>query len=478
MKKADNARIDPEQVLVAGMIFSIQFFHEMARLKKELMSSIIATKTARMVVGWCFDYCEKYSASPKAGIVDVKNLRMNAAADDEDLKTDIELASRLIDVVLESFDEDENWLAWADHVFKYIKRRKIQITRDRIDIMLDAGDIDSAEEMFTDFRVVQKQSVAGISLVSNIEDVLRIVSEPDEESVLDFHGAGAFGDLIGPCARGDLIAFVSPAKRGKSWWLQECAIRAMKKRKTVVFYSLEMSEKQMIGRIAQGLTRSLKMTAQPRIVEVPYFDTDGFICKKQMQAEPYTHAFLKKFLEKSKMVYGDIHVCCYPQNTLDVQTMKAHLSQLENERGIVPDVIIVDYADIMAAGVKAEHRHQIDHIWKMLRSLAQERNALVITASHSNKSTFNKDMSQEDISEDARKLNHVSCMIGLNQRNNDKTLGIMRAVTLAQRHDSFNPDNEVVVLYDYNTGRPLIDSKWAKDTNYASIKNVNKDGKK
>jgi len=234
----------------------------------------------------------------------------------------------------------------------------------------------------------------------------------------------------------------------------------------------------MISRIAQGLTKSLKMNASPRMIDTPYFDTDGFISKKQILGEPYTPAFLKKFLEKSKIAYGDIHVCCYPQNTLDAQTMRAHLSQLENERGIVPDVIIVDYADIMAAGVKAEYRHQIDYIWKMLRALAQERNALVITASHSNKSTFNKDMSQEDVSEDARKLNHVSCMIGLNQRNEDKALGIMRVIALAQRHDAFNPGSEVVVLYDYNTGRPLIDSRWAKDTNYASIKNLNKAGTK
>ena len=69
-------------------------------------------------------------------------------------------------------------------------------------------------------------------------------------------------------------------------------------------------------------------------------------------------------------------------------------------------------------------------------------------------------------------------MIGLNQRNEDKALGIMRAIALAQRHDAFNPGSEVVVLYDYNTGRPLIDSRWAKDTNYASIKNLNKAGAK
>jgi hypothetical protein len=469
MKKETNERIDPEQVLVAGMIYSTQFFHELAKLKKELLSEIVVTKTARTVIGWCFDYCEKYSSAPNKNIVDVKDLRMKAAAGDDDEKTSIELASRLIDSTFDLFDENENWAAWADHVFAYIKRRKIEIAHSRIELLLEADDISGAEEIISDFHSVQKESVAGVSLVSDAKDILRIVNEPEEESILNFKDA--FGELIGPCARGDLIAFVSPAKRGKSWWLQECAIRAMKSKKSVVIYSLEMSEKQMVGRLAQGLTRSLKKSACPRTIEVPYFDDDGFINKRQVDAEPYTTDLLKRVLEKSKIAFGDIHICCFPQNVLEVKAMKTHLAQLEREKGIVPDVIIVDYADILAPGLKAEYRHQIDHMWKMLRSLAQERNALVITASHSNKSTFNKDMSQEDISEDVRKLNHVSCMIGLNQRNEDKAQGIMRAVALAQRHDSFNPDNEVIILYNYDTGRPLIESRWESKTNYTTIKN-------
>jgi len=232
-----------------------------------------------------------------------------------------------------------------------------------------------------------------------------------------------------------------------------------------------MSEKQMFSRIAQRLTVGLKRGSQQKQIVVPYFSDDGDIKNREVSFKEYTTNAISRKMKQIKILAGsgDIHVCCFPTYSADTKQLKMHLVQLEKEKGIVPDIIIVDYADILAPGIKQDYRHQIDHTWKTLRSLAQERNALVVTASHSNRGTFNKDMTQEDLSEDIRKVNHVSCMIGLNQKNADKKIGVMRAVSLAQRHDSFNPDDEVVVLYDYNTGRPIIDSRWKFDTNYTAL---------
>ena len=46
----------------------------------------------------------------------------------------------------------------------------------------------------------------------------------------------------------------------------------------------------------------------------------------------------------------------------------------------IPDVIIVDYADILAPEDtrQSEKRHQVDETWKALRRLSQEWHALVI----------------------------------------------------------------------------------------------------
>lgn len=460
-------RTDPEKIIVAGLIFSSKFFNELQKLKKELLHEVLSTKTARIVSGWCFEHIEKYGKPPKDEIFDIRDLRKKAA--DDDNADDVELASKLIDSVTKSFTEDENWEHRIDQTFEYIRKRKLESAQSKLELLVDAGDFSAAEELILNFNAVQKQAVAGVSLLKNSKDVVCILNEEDEESIIQF--SGAIGQLIGPAQKGDLMAFVSPAKRGKSWWLQECAVRAMLNKKVAVYYSLEMSEKQMFSRIAQRLTVGLKRGSQQKQIAIPYFSDDGDIKSKEISFKEYTTNAISRKMKQIKLLAGsgDIHVCCFPAYSADTKQLKMHLIQLEKEKGIVPDVIIVDYADILAPGIKQDYRHQIDHTWKTLRSLAQERNALVITASHSNRGTFNKDMTQEDLSEDIRKVNHVSCMIGLNQKNADKKIGVMRAVSLAQRHDSFNPDDEVVVLYDYNTGRPIIDSRWKFDTNYTAL---------
>lgn len=461
-------RIDPEKIIVAGLVFSQKFHNELGKFRKDLLHDILSTKTAKTVCSWIFEHIDKYNNPPKSEIIDIRDLRKKAAngTDDED---NVELAGKLIDSVIKSFTENENWEHRIDQTFEYIKKRKLENIHSKVELLIDAGDYDGAEELITGFNTVQKQAVAGISLLKNSKEVVCILNEEDEESTIQF--PGAIGKLIGPVQKGDLMAFVSPAKRGKSWWLQECAVRAMMNKKVAVYYSLEMSERQMFGRIAQRITVSLKKGSQPRQVLSPYFDDDGDIKTKEVLQKEYTTNSLSRKMKQIKLLAGsgDIHICCFPAYSADVKQLKMHLSQLEKEKGIVPDVIIVDYADILAPGIKQDYRHQIDHTWKMLRALAQERNALVVTASHSSRSTFNKDMTQEDLSEDIRKVNHVSCMVGLNQKNSDKKLGVMRAVSLAQRHDSFNPDDEVVVLYDYSTGRPIIDSRWKFETNYAAL---------
>ena len=56
----------------------------------------------------------------------------------------------------------------------------------------------------------------------------------------------------------------------------------------------------------------------------------------------------------------------------------------EKQDGFVPDLIVVDYADLIVPESRGEFRHQQNEIWKGLRRLSQEKGEpLVITASQS-----------------------------------------------------------------------------------------------
>jgi spore coat polysaccharide biosynthesis protein SpsF (cytidylyltransferase family) len=62
------------------------------------------------------------------------------------------------------------------------------------------------------------------------------------------------------------------------------------------------------------------------------------------------------------------------------------LLKVETIDDFVPNVIVVDYADILAPeNLKLEGREKHDETWKMLKNLASSRNCLVITATQSNR---------------------------------------------------------------------------------------------
>ena len=100
----------------------------------------------------------------------------------------------------------------------------------------------------------------------------------------------------------------------------------------------------------------------------------------------------------------------------------------------------------------------LDSIWKDIRQLARNRNGLAVTASQSNKDTLSGDVEAGDVSEDVRKLAHVTCMLGLNQRPEEYEMGIMRLNQMVIREGK-KTYKQAVVLQGLDIGRPMIDSR-------------------
>ena len=143
--------------------------------------------------------------------------------------------------------------------------------------------------------------------------------------------------------------------------------------------------------------------------------------------------------------------------------MRRILDIWERQDGFVPDVIVIDYADLLApdGGGVQEFRHKQDQVWKSLRALSQERHVLTVTATQADADSYKKDsLSLSNFSEDKRKLAHVTAQYGLNQdpQGKEKRLGILRVNEIVVREGEFSPDNEVTVLQDLAAGRAYLES--------------------
>jgi len=151
-------------------------------------------------------------------------------------------------------------------------------------------------------------------------------------------------DLMeGGLAGGELGVIVAPAGIGKSWTLQALGADAVRQGKTVVHYTLELNAQYV------GLRYDTIVSGQPT-GNLQYYK--------------------EEVLKKINQLKGNLIIKYYPTRSASVATLTAHLQQCELQ-GIKPDMVLVDYADIMKSTVNfKEKRHSIGHVYEELRGMA------------------------------------------------------------------------------------------------------------
>jgi len=139
------------------------------------------------------------------------------------------------------------------------------------------------------------------------------------------------------------------------------------------------------------------------------------------------------------------------------------LNLWERQDGFVPDMIVVDYADLMTVQHRMYERHKQNQVWMSLRRISQERHCLLITATQADAASYERGLLRlSNFSEDKRKYAHVTAMYGLNQdpKGREKQLGIMRINEMVVREDDFSNARQVTVLQNLHRGRPFLGSYW------------------
>jgi hypothetical protein len=444
-----------EQDLVTGMIVSERFLqHVVPILRPELLQNQYAVTVAR----WCQDFFQQYDKAPYTTIQDI--FASEREGMDPVLADQVALFLERLSERYASGEDAEHFNAdyHIDNAERYLKRRSLSALAEKVDGFLAREMVLEAEAEVSTYRRVERPTGEGVSVFDDKDAIISAFAEDTDEEL--FYFPGDLGKAVGPMCRDDLVAIAGPAKRGKTWWLIWVAILAVTSKLNVVFFSLEMTERQMLRRIFQSLLGETKRkTDDP--VNVPEFDEEGRISMRPaVKAGVNGQDALKKKRALKRLTRGaKLKLVCVPAYSMSVAQMGAHLDNMEYFDGFVPDVIVCDYADILRPETKGDHRNLIDESWRALRALAQRRHCLVVTGTHSGRATFTRDMGQADITEDIRKLNHVACMIGLNEDKDDRDAGCMRVVTLAQRHEGAG--QEVTVLKCLDIGKPYLDSRFS-----------------
>lgn len=425
--------------------------------------NLLEDSYSRKILKWCFEYYEQFEEAPKQMIQSIYEQKSaNLQEEESDIIEEI-LASVSTEYVNGNIDY------FVESAENYFNRLALEKMCKLVTSFTKKGKIEEAVYEVQNFRKLERSVPKGVDLLESDEAIKEAFNEEEEEL---FKLPGVLGEALGSFNRGDLSAVMSPQKRGKSWCMIDIAGYAMQMGLNVWCFSFEMTQNQIIRRIWQQWLNKPRRQGEHA---VPYFDEYDNI---QSEMQPFEGIDVKEALKmrrlfKSQMRDSRFKIFAYPKNSFKVSKLKLMIENSILYDNELPDLIVLDYADIMCPERHGEKRHELDQIWGDLSAICEQYNIHILTGSQTNRATLTRDIEQSDLAEAQAKSAHVSKMFALNQTNANKEQHLIRYATMFNRHDEFLTNKQVGVLQNLACGKSMIDSRWVRD-----IKNIKKEERK
>jgi len=498
-----------ERKITTGFIVSTEYVQQ---LYSTWDSKLLEADTARVLIGWCLEYFERYHRSPGKDIEGIYAQHLRQGLDKE--------RAEWIEMILAGLSEEYerqqfNVSYLLDQTKSYLRERRLKMLAEDIQFELSQGRVEEAEALAQGYLPIAVEQSSIINPFSaEVRSKIKQAFAEREAPLIRFPKAlGKFWNR--ELVRGGFVALMGMEKIGKTFNLIELSMRAMRSGCNVMFFQAgDMTELQFLRRLGVYLARR---SDDPEYCEAMWVPTvDCLLNQLDECNEPMRESNRRLFQEPEEITWQALinaarkhpeHVPCHncpklrgtpwlkwqeatqpltwtqayrlhrlfekkTQNhfrlsthaneILSVAQMKAHLDLLERREGFVPDVVVVDYADILAPDPdfsRLEFRHQQNRIWQRLRNLSEERHCLVLTATQIKVKGYDKKLlTMSDFSEDKRKFAHVTAMYGMNQTPEEKQIGLLRLNALVVREADFNPMRPVTVLNRIQMGRPFLGS--------------------
>jgi replicative DNA helicase len=313
---------------------------------------------------------------------------------------------------------------------KFLKEKAVFNTVLKTSLNIQSGDIDTYEILKT------FEKACSISLIDNngfdyLEKIDEHCSElqkvfkyiPSGWKWLDERIGGGF------LATGRaLYVFYGVTNVGKSIFLGNIATNILNQDKTVVLISMEMSEQVYAKRISAQLS---KISMDNLSTEIP-------LLKTKLNSYKVKH-------KNSKLIIKE-----FPPKSVSVTHIKTYIQKLISS-GIKPDVIVLDYLNLIAPAEKGMSSYDaVKEITEMVRAMSYAFECPVITATQTNRSGYNEVNPGLETTSESMGLSHTAdAQFSIWTEKEDVELGIIH---LGITKNRFGPrDCHTVLEIDYPT---------------------------
>lgn len=456
------------------LVLSYMIFHKgtLARIASAWKEGGMFDEEVCDAVGqMCVDYLERCGRAPKANI---RPLIVDWLDHHQHQHEKFERMQAIVAPVLDGMNE---FKANLDPKYGVVLAQKLfdRAAKQRFlrefGAAMEAGRPERADELYTAYRKVELSEDQGAFLE---EESLWTSAEEELEEVIKLDGPiGLFFDRC--LEREGLVAFLAAEKRGKTRWLTWVAWQAMNQRRRVAWFGCgDMNRGQYMRRLGPLVSQrpfwpepwETPTAAEVREVEV----VEGARRKRFVVSAEDEHqapserlalgdAWRKylKCLDRLKSHGRLFWTSFHANNTLTIQKLESILDRRESQDNWRPDVLVVDYADIMAMPKARESRDQHNLLWKELRRLSQERRCLLLTATQASKESQRCELvSMAHASEDKRKVAEATAMIGVNVDSWEKKQQVCRLNWAAGRETKYSSDEVLYCAGCWSIGNPAM----------------------
>ena len=367
-----------------------------------LETEYFETKYLKRFTNLIYQYKEKYEVHPSMNLM---ASLINTEMDKEDDLVIKQVRDFLIRIHSDPAVQGEEYI--KDTALDFCKKQKLKEAIVKSVRLLEKSSFDEISDLINEALKLGQSNDFGYHYIKDFEKRFEIKVRSPMTT-----GWKTFDDLMqGGLGAGELGVAMAGTGAGKSHILVHLGAQALKEKKTVVHYTLELSETVVARRYDSCIT--------------------GVKLKD-------LNVFKDNILEVVKDIEGTLIVKEYPTKSITTTAIKNHLSKLKM-RGIEPDIIIVDYADLISPKKSyGEKRHDLESIYEELRGIAQENSCPIWTVSQTNRTGYNAELvTMESISEAFSKCFVADFIFTLSRTTEDKNNNTGRFFVAKNR---FGPD--------------------------------------
>lgn len=412
--KAFEFEADFQQKIAALMLRDEAFYRRTDGLVK---AEYFESRSLSALVHICSTYHEKYRRLPERSewAELIKDAKAEKAIRDDDVPDMVADLKKILVGALPARDYA------VDKVAEFAKKQAISAAYMMTIPLVEKGEHAKAE------KIMQKAFATGAQAVVEDNDYWNSIESrtqyrrdveagliqkdgitsglPKLDKMLYHNGWG----------RKELSVVMGGAKKGKSTGLLHWALAGSQKGFNVLYVTLEVAAKIIMER----------MDANVSGVDMNELSARGNDVEKGVK----DRAGLRK--------PGHLKVVEYPSGVMTCADLRKVIEFYRAE-GIIFDMIVVDYADIMAAEIKSGNDiNESKQVWLGLRAIAHEENAAVLTATQTNRAGFTADVAKaEHAAEDFNKIRIADLVLTINRTDEEKAKGEARIYFAASRNQA------------------------------------------